>query len=99
MMCADAEDRAEQRAREEAAEARREETVARAQAYYHERGEWPWETRERELDVLARTEARADEKRRAEAAELHQAHVAQLMAMGQQPRTVSEILAVAAMYP
>jgi hypothetical protein len=93
MMCADAEDRAEQRAREEAAEARREETVARAQAYYYEHGEWPWETRERELDVLARAEARADEQRRAEAAERRQAHVAQLMAAGHRPRTVGEILA------
>jgi hypothetical protein len=99
MMRADAEDRAEQRAREEAAEERREETLARAQAYYHEHGEWAWQTREREQDVLARAEAREDEKRRAEAAGRHQAHVAQLMAAGQQPRTVGEILAVAALYP
>jgi hypothetical protein len=49
--------------------------------------------------VLARAEARAEEQRRAEAAERHQAHVAQLMASGQQPRTVGEILAVAALYP
>jgi hypothetical protein len=99
MMRADAEDRAEQRAREEAAEARREETLARAQAYYHEHGEWEHETRARELDVLACAEARADKKRRAEAAERHQAHVAQLLAAGQQPRTVAEILAVATLYP
>jgi len=39
------------------------------------------------------------EYRRAEAAEWHQTHVAQLMATGQQPRAVSEILAVAALYP
>jgi hypothetical protein len=99
MLRADAADRAEQRAREEAAEARREQALARAQAYYHEHGEWEWQTRARELDVLARAEARADEKRRAEAAERHQAHVAQLLAAGQQPRTVGEILAVAALYP
>ena len=96
---ADAQERAEEKAREEAAETRREEALARAQTYYGEDGEWPWETREREQAVLARAEARADDKRRAEAAERHQAHVAQLMAMGQQPRTVGEILAVAAMYP
>jgi len=34
-----------------------------------------------------------------QAAERHQAHVAQLLATGQQPRTVGEILAVAALYP
>jgi hypothetical protein len=99
MARADAQDRAEDRARREAEEARREETVARAWAYYHEHGEWEWQTRERELDVLARTEARAGEQRRAEAAGRHQAHVAQLLAAGQQPRTVGEILAVAALYP
>jgi hypothetical protein len=73
--------------------------VARAQAYYYQHGEWEWQTREREQGVLARAEARADEQRRAEAAERHQAHVAQLLAAGQQPRTVGEILAVAALYP
>jgi hypothetical protein len=99
MAHADAQDRAEDKARREAAEGRREETVARAWAYWHENGEWEWETRERELDVLARAEARAEEKRRAEAAERHPAHVAQLIAAGQQPRTVGEILAVAALYP
>ena len=99
MARADAQDRAEQKARREAEEARQEEIVARAQAYYYEHGEWEHETRARELDVLARAEARADEKRRAEAAERHQAHVAQLLAAGQQPRTVGEILAVAALYP
>jgi hypothetical protein len=83
MMRADAEDRAEARAHEEAAEARREEALARAQAYYHEHGEWEWQTRERELDVLARAEAQ----------------VAQLLAAGQRLRTVGEILAVAALYP
>ncbi len=99
MMRADAADRAEQRAREEAAEARREGALARAQAYHYEHGEWEWQTRERELDMLARAEARADEQRRAEAAGRHRAHVAQLLAAGQQPRTVGEILAVAALYP
>jgi hypothetical protein len=99
MMRADAEDRAEQRAREEAAEERREETLARAQAYYHEHGEWAWETGEREQDVLARAEARAEEKRAAELAELQQRRYAELIASGQQPRTVGEILAVAALYP
>ena len=34
-----------------------------------------------------------------QAAERHQAHVAQLIAAGQRPRTVGEILAVAALYP
>jgi hypothetical protein len=99
MMRADAEGRAEQRAREEAAAARREEALARAQTYFYEHGEWEWQTRERELDVLARAEARAEEQRRAEAAGRHQAHVAQLLAAGQQPRTVGEILAIAALYP
>jgi hypothetical protein len=99
MMRADAEDRAEARAHEEAAEARREEALARAQAYYHEHGEWEWQTRERELDVLARAEARADEQRRVEAAERREAQVAQLLAAGQRLRTVGEILAVAALYP
>jgi hypothetical protein len=99
MARADAQERAEEKTRREAEEARREEIVARAQAYYHERGEWEWQTRERELDVLARAEARAVEQRRAEAAGRHQAHVAQLLATGQQPRTVGEILAVAALYP
>ena len=99
MMRADAEERAEARAREEAAEARREGALVRAQTYFYEHGEWEWQTRERELDVLARAEAREDEKRREEAAGRHQAHVAQLMAAGQQPRTVGEILAVAALYP
>jgi hypothetical protein len=99
MMRAEREELAEQRAREEAAEARRDEALARAQAYYHEHGEWEWQTRERELDVLARAEARADEKRRAELAERQQARYAQLIAAGQQPRTVGEILAVAALYP
>jgi hypothetical protein len=51
MARADAQDRAEEKARREAAEARREEIVARAQAYYHEHGEWEWQTRERELDA------------------------------------------------
>jgi hypothetical protein len=55
MMRADAEDRAEQRAREEDAEARREEALARAESYYREHGEWEWQTRERELNVLAQT--------------------------------------------
>jgi hypothetical protein len=99
MMRADAEDAREQRAREQAAEERQEEIIARARQYFHEHGEWEWQTREREQDVLARAEARAEEQRRAEAAERHQAHVAQLMASGQQPRTVGEILAVAALYP
>jgi hypothetical protein len=99
MMRADAEDAREQRAREQAAEERREEIIARARQYFHEHGEWEWQTRELELDVLARAEARADEQRRAEATERHQAHVAQLLAAGQQPRTVQEILAVAALYP
>jgi hypothetical protein len=99
MMRADAEARAEARAREQAAEARQEEIIARARQYFHEHGEWEWETRERELEVLARAEARAAEERRVEAAQRHQAHVAQLLASGQQPRTVGEILAVAALYP
>jgi hypothetical protein len=99
MMRADAEDAREQRAREQAAEERQEEIIARARQYFHEHGEWEWQTRERELDVLARAEPRADEQRRAEAAERHQVHVAQLLAAGQQPRTVGEILAVAALYP
>jgi hypothetical protein len=84
MMRADAEDAREQRAREQAAEERQEEIIARARQYFHEHGEWEWQTRERELNVLARAEARADEKRRAEAAERHQAHVARLLASGQQ---------------
>jgi hypothetical protein len=44
---ADAQDRAKEKARREAEEVRREEVVARAQAYYHEHGEWEWQTRER----------------------------------------------------
>jgi hypothetical protein len=99
MMRAEAADRAEARAREGAAEARREEALARARAYYHEHGAWEWQTRERELDVLARAEAREDGKRRAEAAERHQAHVAQLLAAGQQPRTIGQILEAARMFP
>jgi hypothetical protein len=97
MARADAQDRAEEKARREAEEIHQEEIVSRAWVYWHEYGEWEWQKRERA--VLARAEARADEQRRAEAAERHQAHVAQLMAMGQQPRTVGEILAVAALYP
>jgi hypothetical protein len=99
MMRAEREALAEQRARDLAAEERREETLARAQAYYHEHGEWEWETRAREQDVLARAEARAFEKRAAELAELQQRRYAELIASGQQPRTVGEILAVAALYP
>jgi hypothetical protein len=99
MMRAEREELAEARAREEAAEARREEALARAQAYYHEHGEWEWQTRARELDVLARAEARADKQRRAEAAGRHQAHVAQLLAAGQQPRTIGQILEAARMFP
>jgi hypothetical protein len=99
MARADAQERAEEKARREAAEARREEAVARAQAYYHANGEWEWQTRARGLDVLARAEARADEQRRADAAGRHQAHVAGLLAAGQQPRTIGEILAIAALYP
>jgi hypothetical protein len=99
MMRADAEDAREQRAREQAAEERHEETVALARQYFHEHGEWEWQTREREQDMLARAEARAFEQRQAEAAQRQQARVAQLMASGQQPRTVGEILAVAALYP
>jgi hypothetical protein len=72
---------------------------SRARQYFHEHGEWEWETRERELEVLARAEARAEEQRRVEAAQRQQAHVAQLLAAGQEPRTVGEILAVAALYP
>jgi hypothetical protein len=99
MMRTDAEERAEARAREQAAEERREEIIARARQYFHEHGEWEWQTREREQDMLARAEARAEEQRRAESAQRQQERVAQLMAAGQQPRTVGEILAVAALYP
>lgn len=99
MMRADAEDRAEARAREEAAEARREEAVARAQAYYHERGEWPWETRARELDIAARAEARVEAKRAAERAERRAAADAQLMMEGRTPRTIGQILEAARMFP
>jgi hypothetical protein len=73
--------------------------MARAESYYREHGEWEWQTRERELDVLARAEDRADGKRRAEAAARHQAHVAQLLAAGQQPRTIGQILEAARMFP
>jgi hypothetical protein len=99
MARADAQERAEEKARREAEEARREETVARAWAYWHEHGEFEWETREREQAVLARAEARADEQRRAEVAERQQVRYAQLIAAGHRPRTVGEILAEAALYP
>jgi hypothetical protein len=95
MMRADAADRAEQRARVEAAEARREEALARAQAYYHEHGEWEWQTRERELDIAARAEA----KRAAERAERRAAADAQLMMEGRTPRTIGQILEAARMFP
>jgi TATA-binding protein-associated factor Taf7 len=99
MLRADAADRAEQRAREQAAEERQEEIVARARQYFHEHGEWEWQTREREQDMLARAEARAEEHPQAERDKPQQERYAQLIASGQQPRTVAEILAVAALYP
>jgi hypothetical protein len=99
MARADAQDRAEEKARREAEEACREEIVARAQAYWHEHGEWEWETRERELVARSGAEARADEQRRAELVERQQVRYAQLVAAGHRPQTVGEILAEAALYP
>jgi hypothetical protein len=99
MMRAEREDLADARAREQAAEEWREQAVLRAQAYYREHGEWEWQTMERQQAVLARAEAREEEKRQTERVERHQAQVAQLIMDGRRPRTVAEVLSIAAMMP
>ncbi len=70
-----------------------------ARQHYMLTGEWPHETRLREADLAARAEARAEEKRRIERAEQHQAYTAQLLAAGRRPRTIGEILEIAAACP
>jgi hypothetical protein len=99
MMRAEREELAEQRARDQAAEERREQAVARAQAYYHEHGEWEWETRARERELAARREQAELSRAQQEREQLRQTRYAELIASGQQPRTVAEILAAAALYP
>ena len=99
MLASDAEDAREHRAREEAAAQHGEESVARAQAYFREHGEWEWVTRAREADLAARREQAEFDKRERERAELRQTRYAQLIAEGHRPRTVAEILSVAALYP
>lgn len=99
MMRADAEDRAKQRAREEAAAARHEEAVARAEADFRQFGEWQWETRARELDLAARREETAEVRRAQQRAERSQGQYAEMIAAGRRPGTIQEILADAALYP
>ncbi len=99
MMAGEAEERREAIARQRAAEERAEEIQGQAQAYYREHGEWEWETRQREADLVARAERIAEQRRETERAEAQQAQFARLIESGRQPRTVAEILATAALYP
>ena len=97
-MAKEAQERREQREREQRAEEARERAEAAAVQYHAEHGEWPWVTRAREMDVAARAEAREEEQRRVGRAEQQQARYAARIAAGRSPRSVSEILAVAALY-
>ena len=99
MIHGEAVERAEQREREQAAEARREAAEAAVMRYHAEHGEWEWETRARETELAARRE-QLDEKRAAAGrAERAQQRYAEMIASGQQPRTVAEVLGIAQLYP
>lgn len=99
MLNADREARLEAQAAQAAREERAERAQADLQRYFQEHGEYPYETVARQQAGLARAEALAERRAAVERAERQQAQMAQLMMAGRQPRTIQEILAIAAMMP
>ncbi len=84
-------------------ERRQQESLERAEAaeqgYYHEHGEWRWETMARQQAIAERAEHAEAVRAQREAAERAELARAQAFAAGRRPRTVPEILAEAAMFP
>jgi hypothetical protein len=99
MLQADREAARELAERERAREEHLERAAAHAREYYAEHGEWERETIARQQAREQRAEDARLKKEQAEAAQWRQAQVAQLVASGRRYRTVSEVLAEAALYP
>ena len=89
----------EQAERERRAEERLELAQRQAQAHFAEFGEWPHETAVRMQAAAEVAERREREQRMIARAEQRQAMEAQWMMQGRQPRSVGEVLALAAMWP
>jgi hypothetical protein len=89
----------EQRQREAEAEARMERAQQRAQQHFMEFGEWPAETAMRQQALAELRERQEASRARAARAEQQQAMEARWLAEGRTPRSVQEILQIAACFP
>jgi hypothetical protein len=103
MAQADARERAAERAAAEAARIRQERAEAalqrQVQEHFAEFGEMPWESQQRRLDAEARGEARRFAQEQEDREVRRQEQTAALLMQGHQPRTIGEILSIAAMMP